>query len=75
MSAERNVYLDEAVAQQERLEQDLRSKRSAPEPGSTVAAAPQPNKAWPRRTHAVSGRRAMASPMAGSMSAVIPAPG
>jgi hypothetical protein len=30
MSAERNVYLDEAVAQQERLEQDLRSKRSAP---------------------------------------------
>ena len=30
MSENRNVYLDQVVAQQERLEQDLRSKRSAP---------------------------------------------
>jgi Uncharacterized protein conserved in bacteria len=34
MSAERNVYLDQAVAQQERLEQDLRARRpSSPQAG------------------------------------------
>jgi SPFH domain / Band 7 family len=38
MSAERNLYLEEAVASQERLEQDLRAKRSAP---VQAAAAPQ----------------------------------
>jgi regulator of protease activity HflC (stomatin/prohibitin superfamily) len=37
----RNTYLDQVVAQQERLEQDLRSKRSAPAP-APVAAAPAP---------------------------------
>jgi hypothetical protein len=36
MSAERNVYLDQAVAQQERLEQDLRARR----PSSPQAAVP-----------------------------------
>jgi hypothetical protein len=40
----RNAYLDQVVAQQERLEQDLRSKRSsAPAPaGSAAPAAPPP---------------------------------
>jgi hypothetical protein len=37
-SENRNVYLDQVVAQQERLEQDLRSKRSmAPAPASVAA--------------------------------------
>ncbi len=45
MSAEnRNEYLDQVVAQQERLEQDLRAKRSAPaamQPAAGSAPAPQ----------------------------------
>jgi len=36
-TANRNEYLDQAVAQQERLEQDLRSKRSAPAPNAAPA--------------------------------------
>jgi hypothetical protein len=40
----RNAYLDQVVAQQERLEQDLRSKRSA----QPVAAAPMPAPGPPR---------------------------
>lgn len=38
MSAERNVYLEEAVAQQAQLAEDLRAKRSAPPPAQAVAA-------------------------------------
>src|SRR5262245_9520068 len=41
MNANRNEYLDQAVAQQERLEQDLRSKRAAP-PMPAAASAPAP---------------------------------
>jgi hypothetical protein len=40
MSAERNVYLDQAVAQQERLEQDLRARRAAPAPAAPAGAGP-----------------------------------
>ncbi len=38
----RNEYLDQAVAQQERLEQDLRSKRSAPAMPAPAAGASAP---------------------------------
>jgi hypothetical protein len=39
----RNAYLDQVVAQQERLEQDLRSKRAAPPaPAGPMAGAPAP---------------------------------
>jgi hypothetical protein len=38
VSAERNVYLETAVAQQEQLEQDLRAKRAAPAPATPPAA-------------------------------------
>src|SRR5688572_5877818 len=39
----RNAYLDQVVAQQERLEQDLRSKRAAPPAAAGSApAAPAP---------------------------------
>jgi hypothetical protein len=39
----RNAYLDQVVAQQERLEQDLRSKRSAPPaPAGPMPVAPGP---------------------------------
>src|SRR5688500_14976552 len=41
----RNAYLDQVVAQQERLEQDLRSKRSAP----SAAAGPTPAAPVPGR--------------------------
>ena len=34
----RNVYLDQVVAQQERLEQDLRSKRVASSPAPAAGA-------------------------------------
>ena len=38
MSENRNVYLDQVMAQQERLEQDLRSKRSASAPAAVAPA-------------------------------------
>ncbi|MBX6749696.1 MAG: hypothetical protein IRY85_08480 [Micromonosporaceae bacterium] len=40
MSAERNVYLDQAVAQQERLEQDLRARRATPPQAVPAGAGP-----------------------------------
>jgi hypothetical protein len=40
MSAERNAYLDQAVAQQERLEQDLRARRAAPAPAAPAGVGP-----------------------------------
>ncbi len=40
MSGERNEYLDQAVAQQEQLEQDLRAKRHAPYAAAPASAAP-----------------------------------
>jgi hypothetical protein len=41
----RNAYLDQVVAQQERLEQDLRSKRSAPPaPAGPAPAPPAPGR-------------------------------
>ncbi len=43
----RNEYLDQAVAQQERLEQDLRSKRSAPVMPAAAAGAPAPQSRAP----------------------------
>jgi SPFH domain / Band 7 family len=39
MSVERNTYLDQVVAQQGQLEQDLRAKRSAAPPAAFAAAA------------------------------------
>src|SRR5262245_6645932 len=44
MSENRNTYLDQVVANQERLEQDLRSKRSAPSsmPAQAQMEAPMP---------------------------------
>ncbi len=38
MSAERNVYLEEAVAQQAQLQNDLRAKRSSPAPARAADA-------------------------------------
>ena len=47
-----NSYLNQVVAQQERLEADLRSKRSAPAP---AAHGPGPGRADPRRRPAAGG--------------------
>jgi hypothetical protein len=47
---ERNEYLDQVVAQQERLEQDLRVKRSAPAPASAAMSGAGPSRR--QRIHA-----------------------
>lgn len=61
MSAERNAYLDQAVAQQERLEQDLRVKRSAAAP-----AAAAPPGAGPSRRQRIAAIAEQAAPPAPS---------
>ena len=60
-TANRNEYLDQAVAQQERLEQDLRSKRSAPAPMAAPAGVVPQQRGGRQRDRFDGGRRPVPS--------------